>query len=166
MGRYPVNSTFRWLTWRNIHTYRNLCFTKYHNKQYLISANSYYHESRKPPFRGATNKKEILKVKDVAKVELSGIQNRTIEVDVAPMNTQRKMEWMPIRPSSNRPFRASGRPDGSHYNNFRHDPVALRRSFWRHGSHHRLRFELRHASDPLRHPGFVCYFYRVKKTGT
>ena len=35
-------------------------------------------------------KKEILKVKDVAKVELSGIQNRTIEVDVAPMNTQRK----------------------------------------------------------------------------
>ena len=38
------------------------------------------------------------------------------------------------------------------------DPVALRRSFWRHGSHHRLRFELRHASDPLRHPGFVCYF--------
>ena len=32
----------------------------------------------------------MLTVKDVAKVELSGIQNRTIEVDVAPMNTQRK----------------------------------------------------------------------------
>ena len=35
-------------------------------------------------------KKEILKVKDVAKVELSGIQNRTIEVNVDPtLLTQR-----------------------------------------------------------------------------
>lgn len=53
--------------------------------------------------------------------------------------------------------RPSG-PNGSHYNDFRHDSVALRRRFRRHGSHHRLRFELRHAPDPLRHPGFVCHF--------
>lgn len=54
-------------------------------------------------------------------------------------------------------------PNGSHHNDFRHDSVALRRSFWRHGSHHRLRIELRHAPDPLRHPGFVFHFLSSKE---
>lgn len=31
------------------------------------------------------------------------------------------------------------------------------------GSHHRLRIELRHAPDPLRHPGFVFHFLSSKE---